>query len=149
MEIQAVVFTVLVSGIAPPLIVYILARMLRFSANPSGLTDDEVIARNKSANKIVGALFLLGLIVPVSFYELFDIDENTAWPAALGFSFAVAAPVAFLKFREIRGGPRFEEFIRYGEIKDGVPRKGQLILFVFWVLVGLVAVSAALYQSIA
>jgi len=149
MEIQAEVFTVLVSGIGTPLIVYILARMFRFGANPAGLTDEGVIARNKLAYKLVGALFLLGLIVPVSFYVLFDIDENTAWPVALGFSFAVAAPVAFLKFREMSGGPRFEEIIRYGEIKDGVPRTGQLILFVFWVLVGLVAVSAAIYQSIA
>lgn len=148
MEAQAVIFTVLVSGLGTPLLVFVLARIFKFGSNPAGRTDEEIITRNSSAYQVVGALFLLGLVVPISFYALLDIDENAAWPAALGFSFSVAMPVLFLKVREIRSGVKFEEIIRYGEITDGVPRKGQIILFVFWILVALAAVGFAIFQSI-
>jgi hypothetical protein len=147
MEAQEVILTVLFSGLGTPLVVFVLARMFTFGSNPTGLTDEEIITRNSAAYRIVGALFLLGLCVPISLYALLDIDDNAAWPAALGFSFSVVMPVVYLKVREIRSGVKLEEIVRYGEITDGVPRKGQLIVFIFWILVALVAVGCAVYQS--
>lgn len=149
MEAQAVVFPVLASGIGTPLLVFILARIFKFGSNPAGQTDEEIIARNSLAYRTVGALFLLGLVAPISLYALLDVDENAAWPAALGLSFSVAIPVVFLKVREIRSGIKLEEIVRYGKITDGVPRKGQLVLFIFWILVALVAVGCAIHQAIA
>lgn len=149
MEAQAVVFTVFFSALGTPLLVLVLARIFKFGSNPAGRTDEEIITRNRVAYKIAGALFLIGLLVPNAFYALIDVDENAAWPVALGFSFSVVMPVIFLKVREIRSGIKFEEIVRCGEITDGVPRKGQLIVFTFWVLAALAAVGVAIYQSVA
>ncbi len=149
MEAQAVIFTVLFSALGTPLLVFVFARIFKFGSNPAGRTDEEIITRNRVAYKIVGALFLTGLLVPNTFYALIDVDENAAWPVALAFSFSVAMPVIFLKVREIRSGVKFEEIVRYGEITDGVPRKGQLIVFIFWILAAVVAVGVAVSQSVA
>jgi len=149
MEAQAVIFTALVSGLGTPLLVLFLARIFKFGSNPADRTDEEIITRNSVAYKMAGALFLIGLVVPNAFYVLIDVDENAAWPAALGFSLSVAMPVIFLKIREVRSGIKFEEIVRYGEITEGVPRKGQLIVFTFWMLVALVAVGCAIYQAVA
>jgi hypothetical protein len=78
MEAQAVIFSVLGGGLGTPLLVYILARFFKFGGNPAGRADEEIIARNRLAYRIVGALFLLGLVVPISFYALLEVDENAA-----------------------------------------------------------------------
>ena len=152
MELQPILLPALASAIGTPLLIYILGCIFRLDGKAniySDYSDDEAIRRNKSAYNLVGVLFLVGLIVPISFYELLDINENSAWPVALGFIFSVAAPVAFLKIRKIRGGPGFDEFFRYGEIKEGVSRKVQLLLFWVWVLVAFVVACVAIYQSVA
>ena len=107
--------------------------------------DDRVLARNASAYRIVTALFLVGLLTPIPLYEWMDIDDNAAWPAALGFTLAVVLPTLFLWARKkLCGGPEFDEFLRYGELKDNMPRNLQLGLYGLWLVITLIAIIFAL-----
>jgi hypothetical protein len=47
------------------------------------------------------------------------------------FLLSVILPVGYLGLRKFRGGPGFNEFLRYGELKDGWPRTWQIAVFVF------------------
>ncbi|MEQ6885235.1 hypothetical protein [Salicola sp. Rm-C-2C1-2] len=146
MELDNILLPALVSAIGTPLIISILSRLFRQKVKITTYTDYETIRRKKTAYKIVGILFLFGLVAPIGFYDLLAISEDSAWPVALGWSFSVMAPVIFLRLRYVRKGFGVDEFFRYGEIEDGIPRGTQVFLFGVWVLASFVVSCFALYQ---
>lgn len=115
--------------------VALLTFYLRRRASPAPRADDEaILQRNATAYRVASALFVGSLFVPVVIYQFGGIGENAAWPAVLGFTLSVAVPVGYLWLRELRGGPGFEELLRYGELKDRYPRKLQIAIFWLWVI---------------
>jgi hypothetical protein len=113
----------------------------------STINDEAVIERNATAYTITTALFVGSLIVPTSFYYLADVDDNEAWPAVTAFLLSIILPVGYLGLRKFRGDPGFNEFLRYGELKDGWPRTWQIAVFVFWLVFVAAAVTAVLLMN--
>ena len=111
------------------------------------IRDQAIVERNATAYKVVSGLFLGSLIIPTSFYYLFGVDDNEAWPAVTGFLLSAILPVGYLSLRKFRGGPGFNEFLRYGELKDGWPRKWQISVFAFWLVFVAAAVIASLLMA--
>ncbi len=141
MELEQLLVTVLVSFVG----VALLSFFARGRVNdPPATDDDAVLERNVTAYKVVSGLFLGSLIVPTSFYYLFGVDENKAWPAVMGFLLSAILPVGYLSLRKLRGGPDVKEFLRYGELKDGWPRKWQIAAFYSWLVFVAAFVIAAL-----
>lgn len=115
--------------------VCLLTFVLQCFGSPAKRADDELILhRNATAYRVVTALFIASLFVPVVIYQFGRIDENTAWPAVLGLVLSVVLPVGYLWLRQLRGGPDMEELLRYGELKDNYPRKLQLAIFAMWIV---------------
>jgi len=129
MELEQLAFTALVSFVGVALLPF-LAR--RHAKNQPATNDQAVVDRNATAYKVVSGLFLGSLIIPTSFYYLFGVDDNEAWPAVMGFLLSAILPVGYLGLRKLRGGPGFNEFLRYSELKDGWPRKWQIAIFYSW-----------------
>jgi hypothetical protein len=65
----------------------------------------------------------------------------------MGFLLSAILPVGYLSLRKLRGGPDVNEFLRYGELKDGWPRKWQIVAFYSWLVFVTAAVIAALLLS--
>ena len=141
MELEQLLFTALVSfaGVA---LLSLFAR--RHSKDRSTTSDATVVERNATAYKIVSGLLLGSLIIPTSFYYLFGVDGDEAWPAVMGFLLSAILPVGYLGLRALRGGPDFNEFLRYCELKDGWPRKWQIAVFFLWLafVAGAIVVAA-------
>ncbi len=111
------------------------------------MNDVTILERNATAYAVVTTLFVGSLIAPTSAYFLFGVDENEVWPTVTAFLLSVILPVAYLSLRELRGGPGFDEILRYGELKDGWPRKWQTALFSFWVVFATVVVITLWWMS--
>ncbi len=148
MEQQDILWPLLGGAIGTPLITIVLRRAFPSRKDTTLLPDELIIRRNESAYKHVTVLFLISLVAPLPFYELFEISEQNAWPTALGFLSAVFTPLIFLYVRHLIGGPGINEFLRYGELKEGVSRGAQLLLFGIWLTAALTITCIAIYQSI-
>ncbi len=144
MELQQLLVTALVSFVGVALLSFFARGRVK---DPPATDDDAVLERNATAYKVVSGLFLGSLIIPTSFYYLFGVDENEAWPAVMGFLLSAILPVGYLSLRKLRGGPDVNEFLRYGELKDGGPRKWQIVAFYSWLVFVTAAVIAALLLS--
>ena len=119
--------------------------------NPSNvaISYEKIIERNKVDYNVVGGLFLAGVLLPLSIYTFTDVDDNSAWPGAIGWSLAVFAPLAYLKVRHTINGGSISEFLKYGEIKDGISSSWQIALFWVWAIAACAIVAIAVYQAIA
>ncbi len=148
MEQQDILWPLLGGAIGTPLITIVLRRAFPPKKETTQLPDELIIRRNESAYKHVTVLFLISLVAPLPFYELFEISEQNAWPAALGFLSAAFTPLIFLYVRHLIGGPGINEFLRYGELKEGVSRGAQLMLLSVWLTAALTITCIAIYQSI-
>ncbi|MCZ8130748.1 MAG: hypothetical protein O9284_05550 [Steroidobacteraceae bacterium] len=143
MELEQLLTTFLLSFVGVAVLSFFARRQIE--DHPS-VGDEEIIERNATAYKVTSWLFLGSLLVPVSFY-FFGVDENEAWPAITGLLLSIILPVAYLSVRKLRGGPDLDEFLRYGELKDGWPRKWQISLFACWLVIVAAAVIAARLMS--
>ena len=129
MELQQVLIIAVVSFVGVALLSVFARRHVKDQPDTD---DDAVLERNATAYKVVSGLLLGSLIIPTPFYYLFGVDDNEAWPALTGFLLSAILPIGYLSLRKLRGGPDFNEFLRYGELKDGWPRKWQIAIFYLW-----------------
>ena len=143
-ELEQLLFTALISFVGVALLSFVARRHAK---DQPATGDQAVVERNATAYKVVSGLFLGSLIIPTSFYYLFGVDDNEAWPAVTGFLLSAILPVGYLSLRKLRGGPGFNEFLRYGELKDGWPRKWQISVFAFWLVFVAAAVIASLLMT--
>jgi len=143
-ELEQLLFTALISFVGVALLSFVARRHAK---DQSATSDQAIVERNATAYKVVSGLFLGSLIIPTSFYYLFGVDDNEAWPAVTGFLLSAILPVGYLSLRKLRGGPGFNEFLRYGELKDGWPRKWQISVFAFWLVFVAAAVIASLLMT--
>ena len=141
MELQQLLIIAVVSFVGVALLSVFARRHVKDQPDTD---DDAVLERNATAYKVVSGLFLGSLIIPTSFYYLFGVDDNEAWPALMGFLLSAILPIGYLGLRELRGGPVLNEFLRYCELKDGWPRKWQIALFFLWLafVAGAIVVAA-------
>lgn len=142
-EPEQLVTTFLLSFVGVAVLSFFARRQImdRYSAS-----DDEILERNATAYKITSGLFLGSLLVPASVY-VFGVDENEAWPAVTALLLSLVLPIAYLSLRKLRGGPGFDEFLRYGELKDGWPRKWQIAVMCSWSVFVFSGVAAALLMN--
>lgn len=144
MELEQLLTTFLLSFVS---VVALLFFAHRRAKDHAPTNDEALVERNATAYTITTALFVGSLIAPTSLYYLADVDENEAWPAVTAFLLSVILPVGYLGLRKFRGGPGFNEFLRYGELKDGWPRTWQIAVFVFWLVFVAAAVTAVLLMN--
>lgn len=144
MELEQLLTTFLLSFVSVAALLFFAHRRVK---DHSPINDEALVERNATAYTITTALFVGSLIVPTSFYYLADVDDNEAWPAVTAFLLSVILPVGHLGLRKFRGGPSFNEFLRYGELKDGWPRTWQIAVFVFWLVFVAAAVTAVLLMN--
>jgi len=143
-ELEQLLTTFLLSFVSVAALLFLAHRRAK---DHSPINDEALVERNATAYTITTALFVGSLIVPTSFYYLADVDDNEAWPAVTAFLLSVILPVGYLGLRKFRGGPGFNEFLRYGELKDGWPRTWQIAVFVFWLVFVAAAVTAVLLMN--
>ncbi len=144
MELEQLLTTFLLSFVSVAALLFFAHRRVK---DHSPINDEALVERNATAYTITTALFVGSLIVPTSFYYVADVDDNEAWPAVTAFLLSVILPVGYLGLRKFRGGPSFNEFLRYGELKDGWPRTWQIAVFVFWLVFVAAAVTAVLLMN--
>lgn len=108
-----------------------------------------IIVRNEREYKIVGFIFLACLLAPIPLYYSGYVDENSAWPFAIGLTVGTFLPLAYLKVRLHKNGGNIREFLVYGEIKDGVSPNCQILLFSVFAVASIVVTAIAIYQLIA
>ena len=144
MELEQLLVPALLSFVGVALLSFFARRQAK---DQPAAGDDEVLERNAAAYKITSGLFLGSLIIPTSFYYLAGVDDNEAWPAVTGFLLSATLPVGYLSLRKLRGGPGFNEFLRYCELKDGWPRKWQMAAFYMWLVFVAVAIVVAALMS--
>lgn len=111
------------------------------------VTEDELEKRNASAYKIASALFVGSLFAPLPFYYFLGVGENAPWPAITGLILSVVLPVGYHALRRRAGGPDFDEFLRYTELKDGFSRKATLTIFWTWIVFVIVAIFLVLKMA--
>jgi len=128
MELQQLLITFLLSFVGVAVLSFVTRRQIKDRPSAS---DEEILERNATAYKITSWLFIGSLLAPVSFYFL-GVDDNSAWPAVMALLLSSILPIAYLSLRKLRGGPDLYEFLRYGELKDGWPRKWQIAIFYLW-----------------
>jgi len=128
MELQQLLITFLLSFVGVAVLSFVTRRQIKDRPSAS---DEEILERNATAYKITSWLFIGSLLAPVSFY-FFGVDDNSAWPAVMALLLSSILPIAYLSWRKLRGGPDLDEFLRYGELKDGWPRKWQIAIFYLW-----------------
>ena len=128
MELEQLLTTFLLSVVGVAVLSFVARRHIQ---DHSSASDDEILERNATAYKITSWLFLGSLLAPISFYFL-GVDDNAAWPAVTALLLSTILPIAYLSLRRLRGGPGLDEFLRYGELKDGWPRKWQIAVFYVW-----------------
>lgn len=105
-----------------------------------------IIYRYQRDYKMVGFIFLACLLVPLPLYYSGHVDENAAWPFAIGLAAGTFLPLAYLKFRLQRNGGNIRDFLVYGKIKDGISPKWQILLFSVYAVASVVVVVIAIYQ---
>jgi len=143
MELQQVLIIAVVSFVGVAVLSFVARRQIKDRPSAS---DEEILERNATAYKITSWLFIGSLLAPVSFY-FFGVDDNSAWPAVMALLLSSILPIAYLSWRKLRGGPDLDEFLRYGELKDGWPRTWQIAVFVFWLVFVAAAVTAVLLMN--
>ena len=111
------------------------------------LSDDELAERNAPAYKITTTLFIGSLLAPLPIYYVLGVGDNTAWPAITGFLLSVVLPLAYLERRRRAGGPDYEEFMRYNEVKDGWSRKAQIAIYSAWIVFVAIAIVVVLVMQ--
>ena len=81
------------------------------------------------------------------FYYLLGVDENTPWPAITGLILSIVLPIGYLTLRRRAGGPDFEEFLHYTQMKDGWSRKATLAVLWTWILFVIAAIILVLVMA--
>ncbi len=144
MELEQLLVPAILSFVGVALLSFFARRHVK---DQPASSDDAVLERNATAYKIISGLFLGSLIIPTSLYYLAGVDENEAWPAVTGFLLSATLPVGYLSLRKLRGGPDFNEFLRYCELKDGWPRTWQIVAFYSWLVFVAGAIVVAVLMS--
>jgi len=115
---------------------------------PRSTTDAEPVSPARTARyardyEVTGYLFAFGLVAPMPIYLSGWVDENAAWPCAIGLLCATTAPLFYLHARNRRHGGNISEFLDYGQDLTGVPRSAQIVLFTLF------AIGAAFFSVVA
>ena len=134
MDVQHLVVSFLSGAIVTPLLICASRRLFPPHPGGPGLSRQDLIRRNKTANEVAGCLLLLGLFSPTLLYDGFNVDPNDPRPMALGFTLSVLGPLLFLALRKRLTGRGFGELCRYAEIQGQVPLALQKLLYAAWVL---------------
>jgi hypothetical protein len=148
MDVQHLVVSFLSGAVVTPLLVCASRKL--FPPRPSGLgmSEQDLIRRNQTANVVAGCLLLLGLLSPTLLYDGFNVGPDDPRPVALGFTLSVLGPLLFLALRKRLTGRGFGELCRYAEIQGRIPLALQKLLYATWVLLAVGMDAYALRWSL-
>jgi len=110
--------------------------------------ENAMVLRHEKTYKTFGFIFLACLFTPLPLYYFGCANEYSAWPLAIGLTASTLLPLAYIKLRLLRNGGSIKEFLIYGEMKDGVSPKIQILLFSVYAIASIIVTSIAIYQLV-